>query len=79
MKRNNSYHVEIVNTPEYLRRLEGWKVRKIHTGSKPGIILQNPDTDEQCKLVISKLCFNGGLKVSRNANFCAQLDIIKKA
>lgn len=80
MKRDNSYHVEPVNESENLQQFEGWEVRKIHTGNRPGLILQNPDTGERRKLIISKSCFNGeSLKVSRNANFCAQLNIIKKA
>ena len=56
MKRNSNYHVEPVNTPEDLKQFEGWEVRKIHTGNSPGIILQNSDTGERRKLIISKPC-----------------------
>ncbi len=60
------YKVEPVNTPEDLRQFEGWEVRKIHTRSSPGIILQNPDTGEKRKLIISAFCFEGGyIKSSR--------------
>ena len=60
------YNVEIVNAPEDLQQFEGWEVRKIHTGDNPGIILQNPDTGERNKLVVSKVCFcKEGLKISR--------------
>lgn len=66
MKRNSNYHVEPVNTLEDLRQFEGWEVRKIHAGDNLGIILQNPDTGERCKLIISKPCiYKEGLKISR--------------
>lgn len=52
MKRSSNYHVEPVNTPEGLRIIEGWEIRKVHTGNNPGIILQNPDTGERRKLII---------------------------
>lgn len=71
MKRNSNYHVESVNTPEDLKQFEGLEIRKIHAGNSPGIILQNPDTGERCKLIISKSCIYGeGLKVSKRANLC---------
>lgn len=71
MKRSSNYHVEPVNTPEGLRIIEGWEIRKVHTGNNPGIILQNPDTGERRKLIISKSCIYGeGLKMSRRANLC---------
>lgn len=63
------YKIEPVNTPEDLRQYEGWEVRKIHMGSSPGIILQNPDTGEKRKLIISAFCFEGGhIKSSRRLN-----------
>lgn len=65
------YKIEPVNTPEGLRIIEGWEIRKIHTGNNPGIILQNPDTGERCKLIISKVCFDKeSLKISRKTNLC---------
>ncbi len=71
MKRNSNYHVESVNAPEDLKQFEGLEIRKIHAGNSPGIILQNPDTGERCKLIISKSCIYGeGLKVSKRANLC---------
>lgn len=70
MKRNSNYHVEPVNTPEGLRIIEGWEIRKVHTGNCPGIILQNPDTGERCKLIISKVCFGKeSMKISRKITF----------
>ncbi len=66
MKRNSNYHVESVNTPEDLKQFESLEIRKIHAGNSPGIILQNPDTGERCKLIISKVCFGKeSLKISR--------------
>ena len=53
MKRNSNYRVETVNAPEDLLKFEGWEIRKVHAGDSPGIILQNPDTGERCKLIIS--------------------------
>ena len=71
MKRNSNYRVETVNVPEDLLKFEGWEIRKVHAGDSPGIILQNPDTGERCKLIISKSCIYGeGLKVSKRANLC---------
>lgn len=71
MKRNSNYHVESVNTPEDLKQFEGLEIRKIHAGNSPGIILQNPDTGERCKLIISKVCFGKeSLKISRKTNLC---------
>lgn len=71
MKRNSNYRVETVNAPEDLLKFEGWEIRKVHAGDSPGIILQNPDTGERCKLIISKSCIYGeGLKVSKRANLC---------
>lgn len=64
------HKIEPVNTPEGLRIIEGWEIRKIHTGNNPGIILQNPDTGERCKLIISKVCFDKeSLKISRKITF----------
>ena len=71
MKRNSNYHVESVNTPEDLKQFESLEIRKIHAGNSPGIILQNPDTGERCKLIISKVCFGKeSLKISRKTNLC---------
>lgn len=71
MKRNSNYHVEPVNTPEDLKQFEGWEVRKIHTGNSPGIILQNSDTGERRKLIISKVCFGReSLKISSKTSLC---------
>ena len=71
MKRNSNYHVESVNTPEDLKQFEGLEIRKIHAGNSLGIILQNPDTGERCKLIISKVCFGKeSLKISRKTNLC---------
>lgn len=65
------YKIEPVNTPEGLRIIEGWEIRKIHTGNNPGIILQNPDTGERCKLIISKVCFDKeSLKISSKTSLC---------
>ena len=76
MKRNSNYHVESVNTPEDLKQFESLEIRKIHAGNSPGIILQNPDTGERCKLIISKVCFGKeSLKISRKTNLCDQLNI----
>ena len=47
------YKVESVNVPEGLRIIEGWEIRKVHTGNHPGIVMQNPDSGEICKLIIS--------------------------
>ena len=70
MKRNSNYHVKPVDTPEDLRQFEGWEIRKVHAGDSPGIILQNPDTGERCKLIISKVCFDKeSLKISRKITF----------
>ena len=70
MKRDSNYHVEPVNTLESLRQFEGWEIRKIHAGKSPGIILQNPDTGERCKLIISKVCFGKeSMKISRKITF----------
>ena len=64
------YKVEPVNIPGELRRFEGWEIRKIHTENNPGIILQNPDTGERRKLIISKVCFDKeSLKISRKITF----------
>lgn len=64
------HKIEPVNTPEGLRIIEGWEIRKIHTGNNPGIILQNPDTGERCKLIISKVCFGKeSMKISRKITF----------
>ena len=69
MKRNNNYHIEPVGDPESLKQFSGWEVRKIHTRKRAGIILQNPDTGERRKLIISKDCFSDNrLKVSRKVN-----------
>ena len=71
MKRYSNYRVETVNAPEDLLKFEGWEIRKIHAGNSPGIILQNPDTGERCKLIISKVCFGKeSLKISRKTNLC---------
>lgn len=71
MKRNSNYHVEPVNTPEDLRQFAGWEVRKIHAGDNPGIILQNPDTGERCKLLVAKVCFGKeSLKISSKTSLC---------
>lgn len=71
MKRNSNYHVEPVNTPEDLKQFEGWEVRKVHVRDNPGIVLQNPDTGERRKLIISKVCFGKeSLKISRKINLC---------
>lgn len=60
------YKVEPMNTSEGLKIIEGWEIRKVHTGNYPGIILQNPDTGEICKLIISGCCFEGShIKLSR--------------
>lgn len=65
------HKIEPVNTPEGLRIIEGWEIRKIHTGNNPGIILQNPDTGERCKLIISKVCFDKeSLKISSKTSLC---------
>lgn len=65
------HKIEPVNTPEGLRIIEGWEIWKIHTGNNPGIILQNPDTGERCKLIISKVCFDKeSLKISSKTSFC---------
>ncbi len=73
------YKIELVNTPENLRQFSGWEVRKVYTRDSPGIVLQNPDTGEKRKLIISRLCFDGSsLQVSRRANYCAQINTQKK-
>lgn len=62
------YKAESVNTPEDLRQFEGWEIRKFHVGRSSGIILQNPDTGEKCKLVLAEGCFDGNrLKISRKS------------
>lgn len=71
MRRNSNYYVEPVNAPEDLKQFEGWEVRKIHTGNSSGIILQNPDTGERCKLVIARQCiYSESLKISKKGNIC---------
>lgn len=63
------YKIEPVNTPEDLRQFEGWEIRSAHSGNKPGLVLQNPDSGEKIMLVISKKCFSEGLlKISRKCN-----------
>lgn len=71
MKRYSNYRVETVNAPEDLLKFEGWEIRKIHTGNNPGIILQNPDTGERCKLLVAKVCFGKeSLKISSKTSLC---------
>ena len=65
-KMRRKYKVESVNVPEGLRIIEGWEIRKVHTGNHPGIVMQNPDSGEICKLIISGCCFEGShIKLSR--------------
>lgn len=60
------YYSNPVSEPEDLQQFEGWEVRKIHTRDRPGIILQNPDSGQKVKLVLSQDCFNDNrIKVSR--------------
>ena len=62
------YKAESVNTLADLRQFEGWEIRKLHVGRSSGIILQNPDTGEKCKLVLAEGCFDGNrLKISRKS------------
>lgn len=66
------YDVTAVSTLEDLRQFVGWGIRNAHSGNKPGIVLQNPDSGEKLMLIISRKCFSERLlKISRKSNFCA--------
>ena len=63
---HKQYRDTAVSSPEDLEPVTGWEIRKIHTGKIPGLILQNPDSGEKIKLILSSFCFEGGhIKSSR--------------
>ena len=59
------YRDTAVSSPEDLELATGWEIRKIHTGKIPGLILQNPDSGEKIKLILSDAFFDGRMKISR--------------
>lgn len=64
MQMRRRYRDTAVSSPEDLEPVAGWEIRKIHTGKIPGLILQNPDSGEKIKLILSETFFDGRMKIS---------------